>query len=56
MTAYSAEDVQEDRLDQPVLRKPFSWRELLSALASLLDSSLARTEEQSGSHAPGRVR
>jgi two-component system cell cycle sensor histidine kinase/response regulator CckA len=49
MTAYSAEDVQEGRPDQPVLRKPFSWRELLSALASLLDGS-ASAGKQSTAH------
>jgi two-component system cell cycle sensor histidine kinase/response regulator CckA len=39
MTGYSAEDIQEAGLDHPVLRKPFSRRELLAALASLLGST-----------------
>jgi two-component system cell cycle sensor histidine kinase/response regulator CckA len=41
MSGYSAEDVQEDGLDHPVLRKPFSRRALLSAVASLLGSTRA---------------
>jgi DNA-binding response OmpR family regulator len=50
MTGYSAESVQEEGLDHALLRKPFSWRELLAALASLLDRRSHSADEPSGEH------